>query len=56
MEAGADIIRKVKGALAYPVVIVCISVVTVLVMVTFILPRFTKLFHQMGRQSFRGPQ
>ena len=48
METGAEITRKVKGALAYPVVVMCISVVTVLVMVTFILPRFTKLFHQMG--------
>jgi len=48
MEAGAEITRKIKGALAYPIVVMCISVVTVLVMVTFILPRFTKLFHQMG--------
>lgn len=48
LEAGADTIRKVKGALAYPAVIVLISIVTVLVMVTFILPRFTKLFHQLG--------
>lgn len=48
METGAEIARKVKGALAYPVVVMCISFVTVLVMVTFILPRFTKLFSQMG--------
>lgn len=48
METGAEISRKVKGALAYPVVVMCISFVTVLVMVTFILPRFTKLFKQMG--------
>ena len=48
MESGAEITRKVKGALAYPIVVMCISVVTVLVMVTFILPRFTKLFKQMG--------
>ncbi len=50
LESGAEITRKVKGALAYPVVVMCISVVTVLVMVTFILPRFTKLFKQMGAQ------
>ena len=42
MEAGAEIRRKVRGALAYPIVVVCISVVTVLVMVTFILPRFRR--------------
>ncbi len=48
METGAEITRKVKGALAYPIVVVVISVATVLVMVTFILPRFMKLFDQMG--------
>ena len=48
LETGADIRRKVRGALAYPIVVVCISVVTVLVMVTFILPRFMKLFTSMG--------
>jgi type IV pilus assembly protein PilC len=48
METGAEITRKVKSALAYPMVVMAISVVTVLVMVTFILPRFMKLFDQMG--------
>ena len=48
METGAEITRKVKSALAYPIVVMAISVVTVLVMVTFILPRFMKLFDQMG--------
>ena len=47
MEVGAEITRKVKSALAYPIVVMAISVVTVLVMVTFILPRFMKLFEQM---------
>lgn len=48
METGAEIGRKVKSALAYPLVVVVISVATVLVMVAFILPRFMKLFNQMG--------
>lgn len=48
LESGAEITRKVRGALAYPIVVMCISVITVLIMVTFILPRFTKLFKQMG--------
>jgi len=47
METGAEIGRKVKSALAYPLVLLCISVATVLVMVTFILPRFMKLFGEM---------
>ncbi|MCX8052709.1 MAG: type II secretion system F family protein [Armatimonadetes bacterium] len=48
LESGAEITRKVKSAMAYPIVVMAISVVTVLVMVTFILPRFVKLFDQMG--------
>jgi len=48
METNAEITRKVKSALAYPIVVLGISVVTVVVMVTFILPRFMKLFDQMG--------
>jgi type II secretory pathway component PulF len=48
METGAEIGRKIKAALAYPVVVMVISAVTVVVMVTFILPRFMKLFDQMG--------
>jgi len=48
METGAEIGRKIKSALAYPIVVMCISVITVIVMVTFILPRFMKLFDQMG--------
>ena len=48
MESGAEIRRKVRSALAYPIVVVCISIITVLVLVTFILPRFMQLFAKMG--------
>lgn len=47
IESSAEITRRVKSALAYPIVVVVISFVTVLVMVTFILPRFMTLFKQM---------
>lgn len=47
LETSAEIVRRVKSALAYPIVVMAISVVTVLVMVTFILPRFMSLFAQM---------
>jgi type IV pilus assembly protein PilC len=47
IESSAEISRRVKSALAYPIVVVVISFVTVLVMVTFILPRFMNLFKQM---------
>lgn len=48
MESGAEIKRKIRSALAYPVVIIFISIITVLLMVTFILPRFMQLFNRMG--------
>jgi type IV pilus assembly protein PilC len=48
MESSAEIVRKVKSALAYPIVVMCISLITVITMVTFILPRFMTLFDQMG--------
>ncbi len=50
MESGAEITRKVKSALAYPIVVIFISMATVLAMVTFILPRFMKLFEQMNAE------
>lgn len=48
LESSADMRRKIKSAMAYPIVVVCISFVTVLVLVTFIMPRFMKLFDSMG--------
>lgn len=48
IENGAEIRRKVKAALAYPLVVCIISFLTTIVMMTFIVPRFSKLFDQMG--------
>lgn len=48
MEAGAEIGRKVKSAMAYPMVVAGISLITVLVVTTFILPRFVILFGKIG--------
>lgn len=48
MESGAEITRKIKSALAYPIVVLAISIITVIVMVTFILPKFMSLFDSMG--------
>jgi type IV pilus assembly protein PilC len=42
-----DTVRKVKSALMYPLVIVVISIVTVILLTTFVLPRFVKLFKSM---------
>lgn len=50
LESNLDIIRKVKSAMMYPTIIIIASVITVIALVTFILPRFTKLFKDMGVQ------
>jgi type IV pilus assembly protein PilC len=50
IESSAEIMRKVKSALSYPVVILITSFVTIVVMVTFILPRFMSLFEKMDAQ------
>lgn len=50
LDKAAEIKRKVKAALAYPMVVIGISAITVIVLVTFILPRFMKLFKSMGAE------
>jgi type IV pilus assembly protein PilC len=48
LESGASIRRRVKSALAYPIVVCGISLVTTILLMTFIVPRFTELFNKMG--------
>ncbi len=48
LEGNLDIIRKVKSAMMYPIIVIAASVVTVVALETFVLPRFMKLFKQMG--------
>jgi len=47
LETSLDISQKVKAAVAYPLVLLVISIATVALLVTYILPRFTKLFSDM---------
>jgi type IV pilus assembly protein PilC len=42
--------RRVKGALTYPAVVICIAVVIVWVILTFVVPEFAKTFAQAGKQ------
>jgi type IV pilus assembly protein PilC len=47
LDNSVDTARKVKSALMYPTVIVIISIATVVLLTTFVLPRFIKLFRSM---------
>jgi type IV pilus assembly protein PilC len=47
-ESEVKLRGKVKSAMTYPVVVLCISVVAVIGMLLFIVPVFKKLFQQLG--------
>ena len=47
-ESEVKLRGKVKSAMTYPVVVLCISVVAVIGMLIFIVPVFKKLFQQLG--------
>jgi type IV pilus assembly protein PilC len=42
--------KKVKGAMAYPIFVVCFIVLIVIFIMTFIIPRFRTMFDQFGGQ------
>jgi type IV pilus assembly protein PilC len=42
--------KKVKGAMAYPIFVVCFIVMIVIFIMTFIIPRFRAIFDQFGGQ------
>ena len=48
LEKTAETRRKITSALAYPIVVVSISLCAIIILVTFILPRFMQLFKSMG--------
>ncbi len=46
MDRDLEARHKIKSALTYPLVIMVMSIVTVIVMATFVLPKFVKFFKQ----------
>jgi type IV pilus assembly protein PilC len=47
-EAEVKLRSKVKSAMTYPVVVLCIALLAVLGMLIFVVPTFTKMFKQLG--------
>jgi type IV pilus assembly protein PilC len=47
-EKSAKLIRKIKGALTYPVIVLCIVVGLTAVMLTFVIPIFAQMFKDLG--------
>ena len=54
LDSDAKLRRKVKSALAYPVVVLCIALIIAAGLVTFIVPVFAKMFKDFGR-DLPGP-
>jgi len=50
LEKNQDLQNRVKGALIYPVILVSISILVLLLMVTFVLPKIAGVFNQSGQQ------
>jgi len=50
LKAELEIRGRIKGAMAYPIFLLLLGTLTVMVLVTFVIPRFTLLFATMGEQ------
>ena len=44
IEKRVKLMRQIRGALAYPIAVICILVIIIIVMLTFVIPAFEKMF------------
>ena len=49
LERGQQLRDEVRSALTYPVLLVCAMGVSILVLLIYVLPKFTVMFSEMGR-------
>ena len=47
-EAEVKLKSKIKSAMTYPIVVLCIAIVAVFAMLLFVVPTFSKMFKQLG--------
>jgi type IV pilus assembly protein PilC len=47
-EAEVKLRSKIKSAMTYPIVVGCIAVIALIVMLTFVVPTFEKMFESLG--------
>ncbi|MBD3269932.1 type II secretion system F family protein [Candidatus Peregrinibacteria bacterium] len=50
LEKTASISGKVKGALIYPIVIICIMIAVIILMMTLVVPQLSELFTSSGKE------
>lgn len=49
-KAIAQLRRKIRGALTYPVMLLCAAVILIIVLTTFVIPQFSSLYENMGSE------
>jgi type IV pilus assembly protein PilC len=47
-EAEVKLRSKIKSAMTYPIVVACIAMIALVVMLTFVVPTFAKIFQSLG--------
>lgn len=52
LEKDVELRRKVKAAMTYPTIVMGVAVLIVVGLVTFVLPKFFKLFEELGVKDF----
>jgi len=55
LEKDVELRRKVKSAMTYPVLILTFAIGVVLLLMTFIIPKFMTLFTDLGIEELPGP-
>jgi len=50
LEKMADIQRKIKGAMIYPIIVICVMIVAVAALLIFVIPTFADLYAGFGAQ------
>lgn len=48
LESSARLVRKVKSAMTYPVIILCLAVIIAFLIITFVVPVFTEMYADFG--------
>jgi len=51
IEKNVKLVRQVRGAMAYPVSVLCIAVVVMSVLLTFVIPAFQNMFKEFGAED-----
>ncbi|MBS1786287.1 MAG: type II secretion system F family protein [Acidobacteria bacterium] len=49
-KAIAQLRRKIRGALTYPILLLCAAVILIAVLTTFVIPQFSSLYENMGSE------